>query len=270
MTGSTDRPDGLTDRPLPTAAGASRTTGLRWTAVVVVALAVGLAGPVGWWASRPDPQAGATLAEVRAGGGTVADPAPTGPVPAASSAPSSPAAPVPNRTPAFGEVTVRDAGLAAARAERDPGPVRLTIPALDVDATVQAVGVEDDGSMTIPAEIGSVGWYRWGAAPGADSGNAVLAGHVDAAGEGPGALFPLREIAVGTVVTVTDEAGEQHAYEVVGRETITKSVLPVDEIFARDGDHVLVIVTCGGPFQPELRSYRDNVVVTAVPVGDGA
>ena len=105
------------------------------------------------------------------------------------------------------------------------------------------------------------------AAPGSEQGNAVLAGHVDAAGEGPGALFDLRGVEVGTRVTVTDTSGAEHAYEVVGRETVTKDVLPVEEIFARDGAHRLVVITCGGEFLPELRSYEDNVVVTAVPVG---
>ncbi len=120
--------------------------------------------------------------------------------------------------------------------------------------------------MVIPAEIDRVGWYRFGSAPGAEQGHAVLAGHVDAAGKGPGVLFDLRGVEIGTVVTVVDEAGAEHRYEVVGRETIVKDVLPVDDIFARDGEHRLIVVTCGGPFIPELSSYRDNVVVTAVPV----
>ena len=28
----------------------------------------------------------------------------------------------------------------------------------------------------------------------------------------------------------------------------------------------LTLITCGGPFLPEYRSYRDNVVVVAEPV----
>ena len=43
-------------------------------------------------------------------------------------------------------------------------------------------------------------------------------------------------------------------------------VLPVDRIFARDVPHRLTVVTCGGPFQPALSSYRDNVVVVAEPI----
>ena len=68
-------------------------------------------------------------------------------------------------------------------------------------------------------------------------------------------------------VEVLDGDGTTHRYEVVGREAISKQALPVDRIFARDGPPRLVLVTCGGEYVPELRSHRDNVVVTAVPVG---
>jgi hypothetical protein len=40
----------------------------------------------------------------------------------------------------------------------------------------------------------------------------------------------------------------------------------VDRIFARDGAPQLVLITCGGTFDRTIRSYEDNVVVTAEPV----
>ena len=58
-------------------------------------------------------------------------------------------------------------------------------------------------------------------------------------------------------------------YRVVGKETITKQRLPAERLFARDGAPRLVLITCGGPFLPDLGSYRDNLVVVAVPVGQG-
>lgn len=32
------------------------------------------------------------------------------------------------------------------------------------------------------------------------------------------------------------------------------------------GSPRLTLITCGGPFDAEARHYRDNIVVTAVPV----
>ena len=55
-------------------------------------------------------------------------------------------------------------------------------------------------------------------------------------------------------------------YRVVGKQTIVKQRLPTERLFARDGPPRLVLITCGGPFDAELRSYRDNLVVLAEPV----
>jgi sortase (surface protein transpeptidase) len=134
-----------------------------------------------------------------------------------------------------------------------------------VDAAIVPVGVDAAGSMVVPREVASVGWYRFGPAPGDPAGAAVVAGHVDAKDQGAGALLPLRDARVGDRVSVTRADGVTLAYRIVGTETIVKSRLPVERLFARDGAPRLVLITCGGPFLPELSSYRDNLVVVAVP-----
>jgi sortase (surface protein transpeptidase) len=144
--------------------------------------------------------------------------------------------------------------------------VRLRIPAVGVDARVDPVGVTAQGDMDIPEPVDEVGWYRYGSYPGARAGATVVAGHVDTRDQGQGALFRLREASVGDEVSVVREDGRQVRYRVVGRETFVKQRLPVERLFARDGSPRLVLITCGGPFLPELSSYRDNVVVAAEPV----
>jgi hypothetical protein len=37
-------------------------------------------------------------------------------------------------------------------------------------------------------------------------------------------------------------------------------------VWARGGDSALVLITCGGDFDAEARSYEDNVVAYAAPV----
>jgi len=39
-----------------------------------------------------------------------------------------------------------------------------------------------------------------------------------------------------------------------------------DDVFARTGKARLVLVTCGGPFDQRSGHYKDNIVVTAVPL----
>ena len=213
------------------------------SAVLGLALAVG--APTAWVLTQPEAAAGIPVEQAL-------------PAPAPQSGAGSPPA-TPPTTPL---VTTRDAAPAAPRTV--PAPVRVSSPPLGVDAPVDAVGIDPAGQMELPEDVSRVGWYRFGPEPGAD-GSAVLAGHVDDEEQGPGALFRLRDAAVGDELTVTDAAGTATRWRVVSRELITKQVLPVDRIFARDGAPRLTLITCGGPFLPEYRSYRDNVVVVAEP-----
>jgi hypothetical protein len=209
-------------------------------AALGLALAAGL--PVAWALSRPTAAAGAPVAAVL-GSPSASAAAPTVPEPAG--------------------VPVRDA--APAPASPAPVPVRIALPALGIDAAVEPVGVDADGLMQIPADVDRVGWYRFGPSPGSP-GNAVLAGHVDDAAQGLGAFAPLRTAEVGAEVLLTDSAGVGSRWRVVSRELIDKQEVPLNSLFVRGGPPRVVLVTCGGPFDPERRSYEDNVVVVAEPV----
>lgn len=155
----------------------------------------------------------------------------------------------------------------APRGDRDPAqtppPARLSIPAIGVDAPVAGVGVAADGGMAVIDDIERVGWYEHGPVPG-EAGSSVLAAHVDTE-EGPGVFFDLVELAVGDTVEVEDADGALQRFEVSAVDRHHKDALPVEELFARDGPGRLTLITCGGPFDPEQRSYRDNVVITALP-----
>jgi sortase (surface protein transpeptidase) len=142
-------------------------------------------------------------------------------------------------------------------------PSRIRIPSLGVDAAVVPVGLEDDGTMEIPHDVRTVGWFEPGIRPGED-GSAVLSGHVDSRTQGAGAFFELRSLDVDDEVVVTAGSTEQR-WRVVARDRYGKDELPVDALFARDGDPRLVLITCGGEFDATSRSYADNVVVVAVP-----
>lgn len=197
------------------------------------ALAVGL--PTAWAVTRPDTAAGPPVAAVLS---TPTAAAPSAPAPAVVARPAAPTAVAPVVP-----------------------PVRLQLAG--VDAPLDPVGVDPAGAMALPEDVDRVGWYRFGPVPGSAEGTAVLAGHVDDAEQGLGALAPLRDVELGAEVQVTDAAGAVTRWRVVSRELIEKQVLPLASLFQRAGPPRLVLVTCGGEFVPELRSYRDNVVVVA-------
>lgn len=183
-------------------------------------------------------------------------PVPPGVPPRAPSPPPSPAADAP------------DIGVASARigdldVTAPPAPVEIRLPSLGVDARVVPVGVDPDGLMTVPDDVSTVGWYRFGSTPAIGSGTTVLAGHVDDRVQGRGAFFDLRAVDVGATVTVADEDGEQWTWRVTGRRTYDKASLPIDDLYSRDGAPRLVLITCGGDFDRAARSYVSNVVVEA-------
>jgi hypothetical protein len=163
-------------------------------------------------------------------------------------APTAPAGPPPDPEPAAPAV-----------------PTGVSIPAIDVDAPIDRVGLEDDGGMEIPHDIRRIGWYEPGVEVGAAEGTAVLSGHVDSREQGRGAFWGLRELDVDDLVTVDHEDGTSSEWRVVARTVYSKDELPIADIFTRFGDPGLVLITCGGAFDDSIGHYEDNVVVYTEP-----
>ena len=142
-------------------------------------------------------------------------------------------------------------------------PVGLRIDDIFVDDPVRAVGLEDDGQLEVPG-VDEVGWYRYGAAPGY-AGATVLAAHVTWNGE-YGPFLNLGDLEPGDQVTVDLEDGSERVYEVIERTMYDKDGLPRERIWRNTGDETLVLITCGGDFNPDINRYQQNIVVYAVPV----
>ncbi|MGE0878393.1 MAG: class F sortase [Acidimicrobiia bacterium] len=129
------------------------------------------------------------------------------------------------------------------------------------DAPVTDVGVEANGDMEVPGPR-EVGWYRYGAAPEAP-GSTVLAAHIAFNGV-DGVFRRLDRLDPGDDVVVTLDDGRKVPYVVTERVRLAKDALPA-RVFATTGPSELVLITCGGAFNPKLRSYEDNVIVYASP-----
>ncbi len=151
-------------------------------------------------------------------------------------------------------------------ASADPlTPTRVTFASLGIDAPVSPAGIDlKQGVLDVPPHITHLGWWLDGMTPGSTSGAVLIAGHVDSAAAGAGAFFRLKEAKKGDRIQVTTKNGRTFTYRVTSVQTMPKQNLPTG-IFSRNGGPRLVLVTCGGPFDPSIRRYRDNVVVTAVP-----
>ncbi|HEX6872719.1 MAG TPA: class F sortase [Micromonosporaceae bacterium] len=145
-------------------------------------------------------------------------------------------------------------------------PRQLRIASISVTARVTEVGIDPaTNDFAVPPSVDVVGWYKFGPGLEATAGSVVIAGHVDSAEEGKGAFFRLRELNPGDLIEVAGSDGARRTFTVVAREEWAKTRIPLDRYFSRDGAPRLTLITCGGPFDARERSYRDNIVVTAVP-----
>ena len=174
-----------------------------------------------------------------------------------------PVATVPEISPLAKELGPQfDVKVGAVKAK--PEPTGLTIKRLGLKAKkVRGVGLEPDGQLEIPDET-EIGWYKYGQSPG-EIGSTVLAAHVSWQGFlGPFADLPTME--PGDRISVQLSDGTERNYEAVERNQYPKGELPYDKIWSRTGAESLVLITCGGEFNPEIKRYYDNIIIFAVPV----
>ena len=139
-------------------------------------------------------------------------------------------------------------------------PVRLRIPAIGVDASIEAVEQDRNGRMDTPALVDDVAWYAPGSAPG-EIGNAVLAGHLDRIGGAPAVFWKLGKLAVGDDIFVTDSGGIEYHFRVTGRETYKYDEAPLDAIFGFGIRSRLNLITCRGNWDRGERTYTQRLVV---------
>jgi len=146
-------------------------------------------------------------------------------------------------------------------------PVRVQIPSIGVDSELMDLGLQDDGTMQVPAEGFPAGWFTEAPTPG-ELGPAVLAGHVDWGGS-PGVFSELRDVVVGDEITVLREDSSTAVFRVVEVGQYPKDAFPTAAVYG-DLDHAgLRVITCGGDFDHAAHSYLDNTVVFADLVATG-
>jgi hypothetical protein len=248
----------------PTEEGAVSPRPLLFVVLGVLLLVV---PPVAWYLSQPADAVGDIDAWLGADDGSPLTDAPPEPTPEPDPAPDPQDEPaVADAADATGEDAPSSFTVTELRGPivTVPAPDTIALPALGVRAPVVPVALEDDGSMEIPEDVSTVGWFAPGVRPGQD-GSAVISGHVDSRVQGRGAFFELGRLDVGDEVVIGAGSSERR-FEVVARQRYGKAELPIAELFTREGPPRLVLITCGGAFDPATRSYAENIVVVTVPV----
>ena len=92
----------------------------------------------------------------------------------------------------------------------------------------------------------------------------MVLGHVDSV-NGPAVFYYLAELKPGAVVYVDRADGSTVSFAVRELSMVPKTDFPTQLVYSPTLQPSLQLVTCGGSFDRRARSYRDNVIVFAVP-----
>lgn len=174
----------------------------------------------------------------------------------------------------------------AARAEQAPGarfpadayglaPALLSIPRLKVSAPVVALGPDANGAMQAPIAgeannpvYRQVYWWDVGALPG-QTGNAVIAGHINRPDGSPGIFAQLSLLAIGDHIQITTVGGTILTFTITAKDTPTVYVRGANDpvmgrIFGPALTPNLNLVTCWGKW--DGRQYDHRFVISSALV----
>lgn len=140
-------------------------------------------------------------------------------------------------------------------------PTRLDIPAIGVDAAVQAVGVLPSGQLGVPSNWTDVAWYRDGPVPG-QPGDAVIDGHLDSY-TAPAVFWKLSSLRAGDTIHVQLSTGAPVDFTVDSLRQIPYQSQDLGDIFSTRGPPSLTLITCGGQWLAAQRVYAERLVVHA-------
>lgn len=145
----------------------------------------------------------------------------------------------------------------------------VSAPWIAIDAT----GDPNAATLTVPEDIGTVGWFGRSAPPGVDAGSTVMTSHINYNGvTGYGSIF--LTLQPGDPITVTTEDGKEWNYVVDSNTQVTKAKndeekrhyaeITNNTINKMDGPNFLVLVTCSGSYDPSSPlGYDQNTIVAA-------
>jgi sortase (surface protein transpeptidase) len=181
--------------------------------------------------------------------GCGANPQVTSPPPPPAVEQPSPASPA--------ETVAEAAGLAKSE------PVSVDIPKIGARSSLVPLGLNPDNTVQVPpvTEPLQAGWYSYGPTPG-ELGPAVILGHVDG-NKQKGIFFRLKEMAPGDKVAVARKDGSTANFVVTKVDRVPKDTFPTEAVYGDTAGPELRLITCGGSFDREAHSYRDNVIVFA-------
>jgi LPXTG-site transpeptidase (sortase) family protein len=153
-----------------------------------------------------------------------------------------------------------DSSLAQAGFVSNLRPVRLVIPSIHLNATIEARGLDANRNLDTAQDFEHAAWYDRGPAPG-QPGNALINGHVNW-WTGDAVFTRLKQLRVGDRVQVVRADGTSVYFTVNGRQTVPADAR-VASLFAPSPVASLTLITCAGVWNPLTMSDTQRLLVSA-------
>jgi LPXTG-site transpeptidase (sortase) family protein len=145
-------------------------------------------------------------------------------------------------------------------ARDDQTPARLVIPAIGVDARIEARGLDSNRDLATATDFRNVAWYDLGPRPG-DPGNAILNGHVSW-WTGDAVFTHLARLRTGDRINITRADGVAVTFKVTGKQVVDANAR-IGSLFAPSSRSTLTLITCTGVWNPFTQSDTQRVLVSA-------
>lgn len=140
-------------------------------------------------------------------------------------------------------------------------PVRVQIPAIGVDSTLESLALGEAGRLQAPVDYDLAGWYADGVLPG-QVGPAIIAGHVDSP-SAPAVFAQIGNLVPGDEIIVSLSDGSALTFAVSDSIQSAKAEFPTAAVYSNVPTPELRLITCGGTFDSSTGHYLDNLIVFA-------
>lgn len=141
-------------------------------------------------------------------------------------------------------------------------PIRLKIPSINVDASVEYVGLTQGGAMDVPKKPEDVAWYNLGPRPG-ESGSSVIDGHSGYKNNKPAVFDNLHKLQKGDKVYVEDSKGNKITFVINKISSYKENQNAADVFSSNDGASHLNLITCTGVWDSVAKSHSERLIVFA-------
>lgn len=140
-------------------------------------------------------------------------------------------------------------------------PKTIQIGKLGINSELEEVGVVND-RIGVPSGWMGIGYYD-GSARAGETGNTIIVGHLDDNYGRPAAFWNIKLLSAGDEINLSD-GHRIFTYRVIGSAYVPDgSGEPLMENLGKPG---LMLVTCGGVWNPVLHNYSERLLVKAVLV----